>query len=154
MANTVLIQNLSTKNMGAVFFSVIDPAATKTITDFPTVDIDNYLADYDKLSTLGGYVEVDGTARAGSVSVVAAGTLADATRIAKLDSTGGIMTIVLMSTADVPVGAKVYLDFIVDGGDVTIDGDGSETIDGNATLVLSAVGLTVIESDGANWVFP
>lgn len=36
---------------------------------------------------------------------------------------------------------------------ITLDGDGSETIDGGATLAISGAGaFTRVRSDGANWM--
>lgn len=151
MSNTVTITNLSTTDLGAVFFSVIATEQAKTITDFPTVDIDNYIDDYDRLSTLGGMVVVDGALRAGAESLTATGTLADATRVVKVDTTSGVATVTLMPIANVPVGTTLFIWFAVDGGDLTLDGNAAEEIDGATTLVLTDVGFTRLQSDGTAW---
>ena len=71
------------------------------------------------------------------------------------DTSGGAFTITLPAVADVPTG-KIYT-FIRDGAGanaLTIDGDGSETIDGaatHATMDARYDSITII-STGTEWI--
>lgn len=68
------------------------------------------------------------------------------------DATGGAFTLTLPSAVDVADGKGYDVLAIGSSGAVTIDGDGSETINGAATVVLSAYLSAIrLTSDGANW---
>lgn len=151
MSTTVQIENLSTGTIGSVFFSTLIAGQSKTITDAPTVDIDSYLDDYDRASALGAYITVDGSLRAGALFNDSGETADDDIRVIKSDTNAGAHTLVLMPIANVPSGTTLFINFAVDGGDLTLDGSGGELIDGNATLVLTAVGITRLQSNGVSW---
>lgn len=59
------------------------------------------------------------------------------------------LTLAAQSAASLGAGFSVFVR--ADGGDVTIDPDGSETIDGAATLLLEDGTWVLITSDGTNW---
>lgn len=149
--NTVVIGNASAGPLAFLQFSSVASGATKTKSIF-TVDLDPFLGDLDAFSAIGGYVTVDGTARAGSETVTGAVTLASTTRAARVDTTSGPYTVVMMPLAAVALGTVVYILFAVDGGDLTLDGNGAETIDGNPTLVLTDVGTKRLKKTSTGWV--
>ena len=67
-----------------------------------------------------------------------------------IDCTSGTFT-VLLPTA-VGISGKQFAIKNSDSGSITVDGNGSETIDGALTFVLSTKGEAIwIVSDGANW---
>lgn len=68
------------------------------------------------------------------------------------DATLGAFTITLPTAAAAKGKALTIKAISVAGGNVTIDGNGAETIDGSATLVLSTLNRSVvIASDGTAW---
>jgi hypothetical protein len=72
-----------------------------------------------------------------------------------INSSGGAITATLPPAASVPqYKAYIFKDIgaQASSNNITIDGDGSETIDGQTTQTISTNGgaLTII-SDGANW---
>lgn len=80
-------------------------------------------------------------------------TLEDDYDIFPLDSTGGAFTVTLAS-AGASSGRLVYFKRINAGANnITIDGNGSETIDGAATTVLTVQWESrTLYSDGSNWL--
>jgi len=69
-----------------------------------------------------------------------------------LDATGGSFTLSLPHAAGVASGKGFDVLVVGTSGSVTLDGDGSETINGSTTLVLRAqYGSVQVVSDGANW---
>jgi hypothetical protein len=58
----------------------------------------------------------------------------------------------MMTLASVPLNTIIHIIFAVDGGDLTIDGNGAETIDGGANIVLTAVGLRHLKKTATGWV--
>jgi len=152
MANTVVISNASAGPLAFLQFSTVASGATKTKTMF-TVDLDPFVGALDRVAALGGYVTIDGVARAGSQLVTAVATLAAATRAVYADTTSGFYTLTMMALAAVPMYTIVSINFAVDGGDLTLDGDGAETIDGGATLVLTDVGIKRLQKTSpTTWV--
>ena len=152
MSSTVILENYGTSPLASVLFTKsVAVGASKTVADARTVDIDIYLADYDRASNLGAYIDVDGTLRAGSAAVSAITTLADADRVIKADTDGGAYSLTLMPIANVPVGTVLFINFHSDGGDLTLDGNAAEEIDAATTLVLTDVGIVRLTSDGTAW---
>lgn len=149
--NVVTIGNASGGPLGFLQFSTLANGVTKTKSMF-TIDLDPFRGDLDAVSALGGYVSIDGVAAAGSQTVVAGATLANATRAARVDTTVGPFTVVMMPLAAVPMGTIVSILFAVDGGDLTLDGNAAETIDGNPTLVLTDVGVKRLKKTSTGWV--
>ena len=149
--NTVTIGNASGGPLAFLQFSTIANGATKTRSLF-TIDLDPFRGDLDAVSAIGGYVAIDGTAAAGSQTVTAGVTLANATRAARVDTTAGPFTVVMMPLAAVALGTIVSILFAVDNGNLTLDGNGAETIDGNPTLVLTDVGVKRLKKTSTGWV--
>lgn len=81
-------------------------------------------------------------------------TIADATKIIAVDSTTGAATITLLAAAVAGDGFEVTVKKTDSSSNaVTIDGDGSETIDGSATYAITRqYEATSIRSDGTNWL--
>ena len=80
-------------------------------------------------------------------------TLNDAYQVVGVDATGGVRTITLPTA--VGIRGKIYVVKKIDSSTnvVTVDGDGSETIDGATTALLSAqYSALMIQSDGTNWM--
>jgi len=88
-----------------------------------------------------------------SVDSTSSSTTLDATNsVVLVDASGGAITITLPTAVGI-TGKSYHIKKIdVSANNVTIDGSGSETIDGSTTLVISAqYDAPYIVSDGANW---
>lgn len=83
-----------------------------------------------------------------SVSKTADYTLTEPDDICLVDTTSGAVTITLMPAADVE-GQEYTIKKVAGGNTLTIDGDGSEEIDGSTTKTVTAA--TTIHSDGTEW---
>jgi hypothetical protein len=151
MSNVVVIGNGSAGALGFLQFSNIASGASKTKTMF-TIDLDPFLGALDRVSNLGGYVTVDGTVRTGCQTVTVAATLAAATRTARVDTTSGPYTLTMMLLSAVPLNTIIHILFAVDGGDLTIDGNGAETINGVPNVVMTAVGTKHLKKTATGWV--
>ena len=93
----------------------------------------------------------------GAVDTITTGytvTLADATKVLAVDATAGDVTITLLASATAGDGfALTVIKTDTSINTVTIDGNGAETIDGVATLVLTAQYQGAgIRSDASNWL--
>lgn len=88
------------------------------------------------------------------VSKTANYTAVTADRFIAVDATSGAVTILLTAVASLPVGFRLSVKKVDSGGNtVTIDGAGSETIDGATTLVLATQYSTaVIVNTGTAWL--
>jgi hypothetical protein len=77
-------------------------------------------------------------------------TLTDSHDIVLVDASGGAVTITLPPAAD---GYKEYTIKVIDTSSnlVTIDGDGSEEIDGSTSITLTTYDSFTIVSDGTAW---
>lgn len=134
----------------------IDGNASETIDGSATLDLDDTLeaavlicdgSNWFVLSSGGG-----GGAGSGILvleSITGTDTIDDATNYAICSGT--TYTVTLPSAATVGAGWVLYLKFTA-SGEVTVDGSGSETIDGAATFVLRYANQTLeLVSDGTNW---
>lgn len=81
-------------------------------------------------------------------------TVDDGTKVLAVDATAGAVTITLLAAATAGDGFELTIKKTDSSANaVTIDGNGAETIDGAATLVLPAQNDSVtIRSDGSNWL--
>lgn len=86
-----------------------------------------------------------------NVSKTAAYTATDDDVWIRVDTTGGAVTITLPTAASI-AGRYYIVQKIAGGNNVTVDGDGAETINGAANKTISTqwAALLVI-SDGTNW---
>lgn len=151
MSSTISITNLGASPFSHPEFPGGVAAGATEARTLKQVNADDYSGSYADLSGMGIEISVDGTLAAGSEAFTATDTIADTTHIVRADSTGGIMTLTLPVAATVGAGWRIYINFDVDGGDLTIDGDSAETIDGGATEVLTDAGDTLnIESNGVD----
>lgn len=85
-------------------------------------------------------------------SVSATGDIASTDGLVLVDATAGAVTMTLPLAASVP--GRVFAVKKVDasGNAVTVDGNGSETIDGATTQALSAqYDVLTVASDGTEW---
>lgn len=151
MSNIVSIGNASGGSLAFLQFSSIANGASKTKTMF-TVDVDPFVGALDRISSLGGYVTIDGTPRTGCQSVTVAATLAAATRTARVDTTSGAYTLTLMTLASVPLNTIISIFLAVKVGNLLVDGNGAETIDGVANFTMSAVGTHRLKKTATGWV--
>lgn len=80
-------------------------------------------------------------------------TIDDATKIIAVDASSGAVTITLLAAATAGDGFEITVKKTDSSSNaVTIDGDGSETIDGATTLVLdSQYASASLRSDASNW---
>jgi hypothetical protein len=94
-----------------------------------------------------GYVEP------GARTIDAATTLDASYRVCSCDATAGAFTVTLPPAADCP-GRQYRIAKVDAGGNaVTVAADGSDTIEGSATVSLSAIwNKLVCTSDGARWI--
>lgn len=101
---------------------------------------------------------IDGGAGAGggvtSITASYSVTASDATQFLAVDSSGGALTITLLAAATAGDGFEISVGKEDSTANtVTLDGNGSETIGGAASVVLYAAGESVtVRSDGINWV--
>jgi hypothetical protein len=118
------------------------------------VNADDYSGRYDALAGMGVRVLEGGTARPGSAVHTAAGTIANTTHIALVDTDGPGFILVLPSAVTVGAGFKMWVFMRTDGGgNLTVDGSGAQTVMGAANQVLTAAGqMLALISDGvSNW---
>ena len=85
-----------------------------------------------------------------SISTHSAGYTILAGDRGKLLDCSNTITIDLMAATTAGAGFAIAIRN-AGSGVITIDGDGSETINGSATLVLQVNGWAILESDGSNW---
>jgi hypothetical protein len=81
-------------------------------------------------------------------------TMAETDVFVSVDATGGAVTITLPPAADVGAGKHIGIKKVdASANAVTVDGDGSETIDGAATVSLAAQWASLFAvSNGTNWL--
>jgi len=152
MSNVVVISNASAGPLAFLQFSQLASGATKTKTMF-TIDLDPFVGALDRVSALGGFVSIDGVARTGSQLVTVAAALATTTRAARVDTTSGAYILTMMALASVPLNTIVSINLAVFVGNLTIDGNGAETINGFANIVMTAAGVKRLKQTGAtNWI--
>lgn len=85
-----------------------------------------------------------------TVTAAYSATELDSTILA--DASGGAFTVTLPPAAGCP-GKELVVKRISASNTVTIDGSGAETIEGSATVSLSAQwAFRRLQSDGANWI--
>lgn len=159
MSTTVAFTNYSTKVMahpqisgGVPAFAALTAGTASRV--YKQVNADDVDFRFDDLASQGVIVSEDGTDRAGLETLTAGATLAATTHVVDNDTTAGIATIVLQPAATVGAGFKMWIFLSVDGGDLTIDGDGTELVLGTLTQVLADAGdLLEIESNGVDaWI--
>lgn len=83
-------------------------------------------------------------------------TIDDATKIIAVDASSGAITITLLAAATAGDGFEVTVKKTDSSANpVTVDGNGSETIDGATTYVLGVQHESVtVRSDASNWLVP
>lgn len=100
----------------------------------------------------GGIIPLEARHRS-VVSKTSAYTLTEANDICLVDATGGAVTITLPTAAGKPGRTYTVKKIDASANAVTVDGDGSETIDGAANVSLAAQWDSVrLFSDGTNWL--
>ena len=111
-------------------------------------------ADPDRLYTLSREALLSDDVTTAYTSIVVGDspyTITEDDHFIIADASGGAITVNLPPAADVP-GREYVIKKIDATANVTIDGDGAETIDGAATVVLTGQYDTVqIRSDGTEW---
>lgn len=161
MSTTVVFTNYSDKlwahpgiGIGVPAFSGTTPGSVSKV--YKQVNADDYDMRFDVLAALGLAVSEDGTDRPGvEVDVSgAAFTPALTSHIVVVDTDADGLTMTLQPAGDVGAGFKMWIFVRVDGGgDLTVEGDGAETVLGAANQVLADAGdLLAIVSDGTNWI--
>lgn len=86
----------------------------------------------------------------GSITTTHTETATSGTKILKADTTGGAFTITLPTA--VSNTATIVIKKTAGSGALTIDGAGSETIDGGLTAVMNEIGSSItLISDNSNW---
>jgi hypothetical protein len=152
MSTTVSITNYSTGPYShPQFVGGIASLATKALT-LKQVNADDYAEDYPSAAKMGVLISVDGSTIVGNEDVTGAGTIADTSQMVTLDSTAGVMTVVMPAVGDVGEGFQMTLVFVTDGGDVTLDGDGAETVLGGANHVFTTAGeILRLKVVGTDW---
>jgi hypothetical protein len=84
-------------------------------------------------------------------TVTSAYTIVDTDGTVLVDASSGAVTATLPSA--VGIQGKKFIVKCVDATNIaTLDGDGSETIDGAANITLALWEVVTVQSDGANWL--
>lgn len=149
---TIAISNFSAGPLAANFFSTIASGATKTKT-LKSIDSDDHFDAYNRAAAVGGYISINGTLATGSQAMTVTGAVATATRALRVDTTAGAVVATLMDLALIPTGTILHVNLAVFVNNLTLDGSGAQTINGAATLVLSAAGLVHLKKTSATtWV--
>lgn len=79
-------------------------------------------------------------------------TMTATDNIIEVDASGAAVTITLLAAATAGAGRYIFIKVTDATNDVTVDGNGAETIDGSATLTISNDNECVIlYCDGTNW---
>jgi len=154
MSTTVAYTNYSAHPFALQEMSTLDAFAGSTPGTATRVrkqvNADDYSSTYDTLAGRGLKIVEDGTARPGLEASTATATAAATTHIVEAVTGGVDHTLTLQKAATVGDGFRMYIFIATKGvGNLVVDADGAETIDGNLTATLSAAGaLLAIESDG------
>lgn len=100
-----------------------------------------------KLENLLGRTPVFGATR----TVTAATTIIDSDDVVLVDTTGGSITVTLPPAAT-NLGRRFTVKKMVAANTMTLDGNGSETIDGAATVAVTVqYAARTVQSDGTAW---
>lgn len=107
----------------------------------------------EQLRCWGTYVDVKNQVMGPTTAVTAAThTMADGDRYLLCDTTSNAITVDLLTAATAGDGYRLDVKIVNATNTVTIDGNGTETIDGGLTLVLSNLYDNVsLVCDGSNW---
>lgn len=117
---------------------------------------DKWLATAQQVFTGGnnswtGYNYFNGGTAGKSTTIILDATLDSSYRTVLVNAADGAITVTLPPAATYP-GIEYWIKKIDATNNVTIDGDGSETIDGSATKVLSSqYAVAHIQSNGTSW---
>jgi len=86
-------------------------------------------------------------------SAITSTTTAQAEYHYSVSTSGGAVTLNLPARSGVTAGKEIRVKLTAAGNDLTIDGNGSETIDGSATLVLNVANqsVTLVAGSSTNW---
>ena len=97
--------------------------------------------------TVGGVGAVEAKTASFTVAV------GDSTKLFAVDATSGAITVTLLAAATAGTGFGVTVKKTDSSTNaVTVDGNGAETIDGDATKILSVQNQSIaLRSDGSNW---
>lgn len=100
-----------------------------------------------KVENLLGRTPVFGASR----TVTAATTIVDSDDVVLVDTTGGSVTVTLPPAAT-NLGRRFTVKKLIAANTLTLDGNGSETIDGAATVALTTrYAARTVQSDGTAW---
>ncbi len=127
--------------------SIYAPLASPALSGSPTAPTQTQSDGSDKLATTS-YVDTAVAAGGGggggyTYSPISATTTAQASYHYSVDTSAGAVTLNLPALADPTDGEEIRVKLRVAGNDLTIDANGTETIDGAQTLVLSVATSSV-----------
>jgi hypothetical protein len=151
MPEQITITNYTTGPVAHPGLPAIQPGETKSrpmrSNDFDSVDP----ATYERWAAAGLVVQFDDIVPPGVTEVSGASTVAPDQRVIIATDAGFAVT--LPKLADVPVGHSVTIVRREGTGDLTVEGDGSETVGGQPNQVLSTDGqrLRVVAEGPTNW---
>jgi len=141
MSTTVAIRNCGVRPFAMKLMGTLaaDPAVVKTAV-FKQVVADDASINFDNAAKFGVQISEDGVARPGSEVVTATGNLDAASNLAIVDM-GASIVLTLPTLASVPDGhmVTVYLRTAT-AGTLTVDGNGAETVLGQATQTATTAG--------------
>lgn len=156
MSTTVAVTNYGLRPFSLQGFGTLAgsaPTVTKTKV-VKTVNADDRSANFDRVAKFGIVISENGTLRTGSVVVTGTATLTSAQKVAIVDMTSSF-TLTLAALAGFAVGDQVIVSLRSRvAGTLTVDGSGSETVNGSANATLTAAGqiLRLRKETTTNWV--
>jgi hypothetical protein len=156
MSVSVQVYNLRQTGLAMQQQATIASGGNKT-RSYKDVNLDDIEGEFTSLTARGVVVLKDGTAVSGSkVSTDGANFAITTEQAVIVDTDADGVTVTLPAVAGKAVGHRIWIMLRTKGaGNLTVDGNGAETVLGAATQVLSAAGAILrIENDGTAWIAP
>ena len=132
------------------------PASVTSNVTFTLPDGDgssNQVLKTDGSGTLSWTAMSGGSGGGFTYSAITSTTTAQAEYHYSVNTSGGAVTLNLPARSGVTAGKEIRVKLATAGNDLTIDGNGSETIDGSTTLILNVANqsVTLVAGSSTNW---
>ncbi len=141
MSVTLAVTNCGLRKFSLPGFTTMDALPTVTKTKVvKQVNADDRSTNFDRLGKFGVAISENGTYRTGAVAISGAAVLT-ATQQVAICTIAADYTLGLPALASVPVGHKIFIHLRSrSGGTLTIDGNSSETVLGQANQTTATAG--------------